>query len=471
MYPSAGGDGACGVERLDIEGRAYIRYSRYLKINPNDAQANRGAYLSAGFLAGRVLTTHEAASCIDVVAQICGQLRGLVGADNRVAPEFELTQYAFGRQRPEGLLDDGCSPLLQLDVLLQALHAEGPSSFRPGRPIFLGPAARAGAGETDRRLFYFASGTAGSQLQLEREREKLKRLTEKLVIAVSHADQVQDEWLSYQAMISEYLPAVATRGSELRMLIDEVERLSGALDEIGATAAGAPAGEAARRAASSGVRPYVGPVPTRYRSAGAPARRAERGRRSRFPSQGLLGRNSRPRLRIAVGVGGAVAVAAAVTLAVQLLSSRPESAPGEDSAAGPAGPAERLQGPVHPVPHSAERVTGTEGPADVAVDTAVGAMQPAAGVTQPTVGALDSGAGATDPEAAGPTHPAGAADRAAGAAVVEDGATVSAGSAVSPAARPARTAVSGAVEPVRPDREDARSDVVRERAALGQRAP
>jgi hypothetical protein len=426
VYPSAGGDGSCGFERLEIDGRAYIRYSRNFRINPNDAQANRGAYLSAGFLAGRVLTTHQASSCIDLVAQICGHLKGLVGPDNRVAPGFELTDYAFGGQRLEDLIDDGCSPLLQLDVLLQAINAAGSLSFKPSRPIFLEPAPRAEAGEIDRRLFYFDSGAAGSKLELDREREKLKRLTEKLVVAASYADQVQDEWLAYQAMIEEHLPSVATRGSELRVLIDEAERLAGSLDKIGATAVDVPAVKAAGRAASGRADPYVGAVPQRYRSAGTLAHRAERRRGSHGPRRS----NPAPSFRVAVGVGGAVVLAVAVIVAVQLFVFGPESAPGgsevrADSAAGLASPAEGVTRPAQPVAGRAE------------------------GDRRPVEEAMDSAEGATDPAE-------GAADSAEGAAVAAQGAAVTVQGVGSPAAAPA---------------EDARSDVVRERAALGQRTP
>jgi hypothetical protein len=408
VYPSAGGDGSCGFERLEIDGRAYIRYSRHLSINPNDAEANRGAYLSAGFVAERVLTTHEAASCIDVVAQICGHLKGLVGPDNRVAPGFELTEYVFGGQRLGEPIDQGCSPLLQLDVLLQAINGAGPLSLKPGRRVFLEPAPLAAAGEVDPRLFYFDSGAAASLLELEREREKLKRLTEKLVVAASYADQVQDEWMSYQALIEEHLPSVATRGSELRMLIDEVERLTGSLDRIDATAVKAPAVEATGREASGGAHPWIGAVPPRYRNAGtqtAQARRAERRRRS----HGLRRSNPGPSFRVAVGVGGAVVLAVSVTLAVRLLVFGPESAPGGS---------------------------------DVPANSAAGFSSPAEGVTWPVEEAMDSDEDAADPVA--------------GAAVAAQEAAATAEGAGPPAATPA---------------EDARSDVVRERAALGQRTP
>jgi len=69
---------------VDVDGAPYIRYSRYCRINPNDADYNRGAYLAVGFLCGRRLSWHEAANCIDLTSEIYGRLKAHIGPQNQV---------------------------------------------------------------------------------------------------------------------------------------------------------------------------------------------------------------------------------------------------------------------------------------------------------------------------------------------------------------------------------------------------
>jgi hypothetical protein len=232
VHPSGSADPAHGFERLDIAGRALIRYSRYLRIKPNDSQTNRGAYLAAGFLAARALPLHVAANCMDLVSQVVGHLKGLLGPDNSVGRDFRLGAYTFNGDLSASVIESRCSPLLLLDVLMQGLNAQGSLSWKARKPIFIDSARLTRADEIDKHLFYFGKETPAVQLRLERDREKLQHLTRQLARAASYADQVQDEWLSYQSLMQERLPAMAARGTELRDLIEDVEQLAESIDRI-----------------------------------------------------------------------------------------------------------------------------------------------------------------------------------------------------------------------------------------------
>jgi hypothetical protein len=244
---------------------------------------------------------------------------------------------------------------LLLDVLMQGLDAQGSLSWKGRKPIFIDTARLTRDGEIDKHLFYFGKGTPGLRLRLERDREKLKRLTRQLAHAASYADEVQDEWLSYQALMRERLPAMAARGTELRDLIEEVEGLTESVDCIeGSPRDAAPAFAAPPRPAGAGAVVYPGfggqgrpRVAEQGRRAPSGTRRAQvRGRRDRRLRGGLPGL-SRP---VALGVGAAVLLAALVALVVGFLGDRlgargPETtASAVEGAAGLAGPGEPESG-------------------------------------------------------------------------------------------------------------------------------
>src|SRR5688572_8149659 len=56
------------IESVLIDGQRYVQYSRVLKINPNDAEANRGAYVAVGCLIGQRLPLHAVTNCLDIVS-------------------------------------------------------------------------------------------------------------------------------------------------------------------------------------------------------------------------------------------------------------------------------------------------------------------------------------------------------------------------------------------------------------------
>jgi hypothetical protein len=358
-------DEAYGFELLTLGNDAFIRYSRYLRIRPNDSRTDRGAYLSVGFVSRRALAMHVAANCIDLVSQIYGHLKSFVGPDNRVSPDFKLGSYAYDEKGLNDKLQSPCSTLLLLDVLMQGLKSEGSLTWKPRRPIFIEPSRLAGEGEIDRHSFYFDKGTPGTQLRFDRERERLKSLAERLVLATGFADQVRDEWLSYQSMIQEHLPSVADRGVELSHLIDDVERLAQEVDYIDASNSGPKAAYAASGlSASSAIHPHRPGVPGQSRAAagrgfraGVP-RRPNRPHRRRFPPAAR---------RVSLGIGGAIILAAIVTAALQFVGGRSES----DGTEGLAGPVdESSRGQLSEPAESAEADTADESRSGVAQERA-----------------------------------------------------------------------------------------------------
>lgn len=305
---------------------------------------------------------HVAANCIDLVSQIYGHLKGFIGPDNRVSADFELSRYVYDEKRLNEMVESPCSTLLLLDVLMQGLNSEGPLAWKPRRPIFIGPSRLAREGEVDRHLFYFDKGTPGIQLRFDREREKLKRLAEKLVLAAAYTDQVRDEWLSYQSMIQEHLPSVAGRGMELSLLIDEVGRLAEEVDYIEAPNSVPKATFAASGfSASSAVYPHRHPVRGQLRATVGRGLRAGGRLRPNRPHRGRLRLSA---WQVSLGIGGAIILAAIVTAALQFVGGRSE----------PTGP-EGLAGPVGQVSEGQLSEQGESRDADAADDSRSGVAQ------------------------------------------------------------------------------------------------
>lgn len=380
VYPSGREDPSYGFERLDIGGHGFVRYSRYLRIHPNDSETNRGAYLSAGFITGRALPLHVAANCMDLVAQVVGHLKSLLGPGNSVDRNFRLANYAYNGDLSESAIEARCSPLLLLDVLLQGLNGQGSLSWKGRKPIFLDAARLARDEDVDKHLFYFGKGTPAVQLKLERDREKLKDLTRQLALVASYADQVQDEWLSYQAAMQERLPAMASRGTELRDLIEEVERLTETADRIEASPRGAARAFAAFPSTFAAAPPPTGAYPqaaayppsaavSRQAAAPGPVHpapgphgpRAARGRMYRFPSRGRHDRRVQKARRfrwIALGIGAALLVSALVAAVTLRFVGDPFERQGAETVASPL-PAEDTLGRGSP-PSAAPTGAGTD---------------------------------------------------------------------------------------------------------------
>lgn len=336
-------------DSIEVEGATFIRYSQSRQICPNDSESNRGAYLSTGFLTANALSMHAAANCLRLVSNVYEHLISFIGPDSRFEKDFRLGDYSYRDGRIEDLVESDCSPLLLLDVLMQGLNAEGAAGWKPGQRIVFDHAAVRKDREPDRHLRYFNKGTSGTRLRLDREKERIQRLKQKLAVAASQIDQVHDEWLSYQSVMNEHLPGVVRRGTELRDLIEEIEQLNEATSSISVPNPKRP---------SSRVKAHRNSVPeashSRIKRAGTAA---HEGRFPSLSSRRSSGHTRRRRhefgggRRIAAVAAGLLIFVAGTIFAVQFMFGRPVS----DGAVGAQSPpAEASEGQAVDPQRSAE---------------------------------------------------------------------------------------------------------------------
>src|SRR5262245_16781806 len=114
------------VESVVIDGERHVQYSRVLKINPNDAEANRGAYIAVGCLIRERLALGAVANCLNVVSELYGRVLSALTAERAFPAGFRLAEFAHLGSDLDDRAADPCSPLLVADVVLQALNVEGP---------------------------------------------------------------------------------------------------------------------------------------------------------------------------------------------------------------------------------------------------------------------------------------------------------------------------------------------------------
>lgn len=340
--PPAGDRLSHGFERIDAGGSTFIKYARYRRIEPNDSESNRGAYVAVGFITARALPMHVAASCIDLASQIFGHLTAFLRPDDRFASEFKLGNYGHGGGAIADLIDAKCSPLLLLDVLMQGMKGQGALGWKPGRPIFIDPAKLDDDGQLDSHLLYFKSGASGSLLRFDRERDRIGRLTQQLLAAADCADRIQEEWLSYQSLINERLPSTVKRGTDLRNLIEELEQLSEAADSI-------PVARPRYMLSKRADMPHIAEqrIGDAERAPAEPASIASV--RKRYASPAPFGRRHHHserrhrRFRLSLPhtmlIGGAVALATITIFALQFFLDLDDSPP-ESAVAEPLAPAE-----------------------------------------------------------------------------------------------------------------------------------
>lgn len=244
--------------------------------------------------------------------------------------------------------------------MMQASNDEGPRHWDSARALWVDPARLARIDDMREYLHYFDDGAWGARLSVDRDREELRLLTQRLLESASLADQVQDQWAAYQAMIGEHLPAMLERGTELRNVLEDLERVAGSLDVVDASrpaarVAGAGAGaNGSRSTSASAVHSAPDGAPAQLNPAAGPIGPATAGARGQR-SVGMRLWPARPDLRIAAAVAGGVVVLSAALLAGALLlfdRAEPEGAvttmtdspvgppaPGQSPASRPAGDA------------------------------------------------------------------------------------------------------------------------------------
>ena len=64
-----------------------------MRINPNDAEANRGAYLAVGCLIRERLPLHTVANCVDVVSELYGRVCGGLTPDRSFPSGYRLADF------------------------------------------------------------------------------------------------------------------------------------------------------------------------------------------------------------------------------------------------------------------------------------------------------------------------------------------------------------------------------------------
>src|SRR5687767_6482804 len=125
------------IESVLVDGERYVQYSRALKINPNDAEANRGAYIAVGCLIRERLALAAVANCIDVVSELYGRVSSALTTERAFPPGFRLADFTQVGSPLDERTAYPCSPLLVADVVLQALNGEGPIDWPKTKEVLL----------------------------------------------------------------------------------------------------------------------------------------------------------------------------------------------------------------------------------------------------------------------------------------------------------------------------------------------
>jgi hypothetical protein len=192
------------IESIVIAGERHVEYSRVLRINPNDSEANRGAYVAVGCLIGQRVAFHTVANCVDVVSELSGRVLSALTSDRAFPVGFRLADLA----PVGGALDERtaypCSPLLVADVVLQALNGEGSIDWANTRQLVLAPGEMLAA-DVGRYQLYSRQGALGSLASLDLERAQLQQLARQTSTAAEALVDVRQEWAALQSAAERLL--------------------------------------------------------------------------------------------------------------------------------------------------------------------------------------------------------------------------------------------------------------------------
>lgn len=227
------------VEAVPIGARRYLQYARVLRINPYDSDANRGAYVAVGCVAGERLPMHTIANCIDAVSEIYGQVTSLLSPERKFPPGFKLAQYGYSGTPLDERLTHQCSPLLLADIVMQGLTAEGSIDWQRSKPLALAPAEVLGA-DVKRYRLYTAEGALGELLALDERRAEINAGVQQTLAAARVAGDLQAEWAAFHDLVADRLGRLVERASELQRLGDEIERVAEQSAQLYASNAGGP---------------------------------------------------------------------------------------------------------------------------------------------------------------------------------------------------------------------------------------
>jgi hypothetical protein len=197
------------VESILIGGQRHVEYSRVLRINPNDAEANRGAYVAVGCLIGQRVAFHTVCNCVDAVSELYGRVSSALTPERSFPVGFRLTDLAHTGVPFDERTAYPCSPLLVADVVLQALNGEGSIDWATTRQVLLAPAEMLAA-DISRYQLYSRQGLLGSLASLDLERANVHQLARETNAAIESLADVRQEWDALRAAAERLLSKMGT---------------------------------------------------------------------------------------------------------------------------------------------------------------------------------------------------------------------------------------------------------------------
>jgi hypothetical protein len=207
------------IESLSIDGQRYVQYSRVLRINPNDVEANRGAYIAVGCLIRERQALHTVTSCLDAVTELFGRVCARLTPDRSFPRGFRLADLEIDGLPLEEKTAHECSPLLVADVLLQALNAEGPIDWPNAREVVLAPDEMT-ATDVGRYQFYSRQGSLGSLASVDFDRARVQHTAQRATAAAQALTELQREWAALEGIAERLL----TKAQAFQHLTLEMER-------------------------------------------------------------------------------------------------------------------------------------------------------------------------------------------------------------------------------------------------------
>lgn len=207
------------IESILVDGQRYVHYSRALRINPNDAAANRGAYVAVGCLIRERLPLHTVSNCLDVVTELYGRVCSGLTSDRSFPIGYRLADFRNDGSPLEEKAAHECSPLLVADVVLQALNAEGPIDWPNTREVLLAPEEMT-ATDVNRYQLYSRQGALGSLASIDSDRARVQQTAHRATAAAKILVELQREWAELEGVAERLL----TKGQAFQHVTLEMER-------------------------------------------------------------------------------------------------------------------------------------------------------------------------------------------------------------------------------------------------------
>jgi hypothetical protein len=207
------------IESIVVDGQRFVQCSRVLRINPNDAEANRGAYVAVGCLIRERLPFHAVANCVDVVAELYGRVASALKPDRSFPAGSRLADFTHAGVPLEERAAYQCSPLLVADVVAQALNGEGSIDWSKAKEVLLAPAEMASV-DVARYQLYSRQGALGSLAALDLDRARAQQATQRATAASQALLALQQEW----AELEETAERLLAKGAAFQNLTLEMER-------------------------------------------------------------------------------------------------------------------------------------------------------------------------------------------------------------------------------------------------------